>query len=164
MLVQQLNLKIAGPYVEQYQAMLDKMLADHVIDPTESAEYQAWMDKYLPILNEQLKNATERLTGNAEKTDSVETSALQKGIQNITETTGQALEALGNSIRFYVAEIAARALKMESIVSGWTGAESPILNELKTQTAILKSIQTSFSATIRAGHSQGGSGIKVFID
>lgn len=164
MLVQQLNLKIAGPYVEQYQAMLDKMLADHVIDPTESAEYQAWMDKYLPILNEQLKNATERLTGKAEKTDSVETSALQKGIQNITETTGQALEALGNSIRFYVAEIAARALKMESIVSGWTGAESPILNELKTQTAILKSIQTSFSATIRAGHSQGGSGIKVFID
>ena len=164
-LVQQLNLKITGPYVEQYQAMLDKMLADNVIDPTESAEYQAWMDKYLPILNEQLKNATERLTGkSSEATDSVETSALQKGIQSITETTGQALEALGNSIRFYVAEIAARVLRMESIISGWTGTESPILNELKTQTAILRSIQTSFSGTIKSGHSQGGSGIKVFID
>ena len=163
-LVQQLNLKIAGPYVEQYQAMLDRMLEDHTIDPTESAEYQAWMDKYLPLLNDQLKNATERLQGSTSKTDSVETSALQKGIESITETTAQALEALGNSIRFYVAEIAARMLIMERIISGTSEIESPILSELKAQTVILRSIDKSFGTIIRAGHPQGGSGMKVFIN
>lgn len=163
-LVQQLNLKIAGPYVEQYQAMLDRMLEDHTIDPTESAEYQAWMDKYLPLLNDQLKNATERLQGSTSKTDSVETSALQKGIESITETTAQALEALGNSIRFYVAEIAARMLIMERIISGTSEIESPILSELKAQTVILRSIEKSFGTIIRAGHPQGGSGMKVFIN
>ena len=66
-------------------------------------------------------------------------SALQKGIQGLSESTGQVIESLLNSLRFYVADSN---------------------SELKSQTKYMRDMYNMLSS-MPASHSQGGRGIKV---
>lgn len=66
-------------------------------------------------------------------------SALQKGIHSLSESTGQAIESLLNSLRFYVADSN---------------------SELKSQTKYMRDMYNMLSS-MTASHSQGGRGIKV---
>ena len=101
-------------------------------------------------------------------------SALQQGIQSITESTGQALESVLNSLRFYVAQsqsdiriirdtliqrlgTAAGAITQES-------ASNPVLLELQVHTTLLTEIRDTISSCTKTGHRLGRSGIKVFMD
>lgn len=70
-------------------------------------------------------------------------SALQKGIQGITEQTAQVLESYLNSVRMYVATISADTTSQ--------------LNEVKAIHRLLDSVTLG-------GHSRGGVGFKVFMD
>ena len=66
-------------------------------------------------------------------------SALQKGIHSLSESTGQVIESLLNSLRFYVADSN---------------------SELKSQTKYMRDMYNMLSS-MTASHSQGGRGIKV---
>lgn len=66
-------------------------------------------------------------------------SALQKGIHSLSESTGQVIESLLNSLRFYVADSN---------------------SELKSQTKYMRDMYNMLSS-MTAIHSQGGRGIKV---
>lgn len=92
-------------------------------------------------------------------------------MQNITESTGQALESLLNSIRFFVAQqttdvSAIRVLLQRlSSVDISTTTDTPMLMELRTQTTYLRQIRDTLNNVVRpSGHPKQGAGVKIFMD
>lgn len=99
-------------------------------------------------------------------------SALQQDIQGVTEQTAKALEALLNSIRFFVAkqteDIAAiRALLSGSQAIDVSASDNPMVTILREQAGYLKnmlSIMTDmWNQAFAPGHPKGGRGLKVFM-
>lgn len=90
-------------------------------------------------------------------------SGLQKGIQEVSETTAQALEALLNSIRFFVADDNATLHNLYTQLFSAEEGANPMLTELRTQTRLLTSIDKRLANVIKGGHNKGGDGIKTFI-
>lgn len=88
-------------------------------------------------------------------------SGLAAGIQGVTEETAQILEALLNSMRFYVADTNEQ---IKSILNTMNGAndENPFLKELKNQTKYLASIDKRLDSVISATKRASGSHINVF--
>lgn len=101
---------------------------------------------------------------------SSELSKLQQGIQSITETTGQALESLLNSMRFFVSQQATDVSAIRAILTERLGTitgqsqESPVVSAIENQTAVIREIRSMFSDVFRYGHPKGGAGIKIFMD
>lgn len=101
-------------------------------------------------------------------------SALQQGIQSVTESTAQALESILNSLRYYVAtqqsdiRIIRDTLleKLGNSISAITqdASSSPVLIELRLQTTILTDIRDTLASCVKGGHKQGRNGIKVFMN
>ena len=101
-------------------------------------------------------------------------SALQQGIQSVTESTAQALESILNSCRWYIAQQQAdiRIIrdtlleKLGNSISAITQdtSSSPVLIELRLQTTILTDIRDTLASCVKGGHKQGRNGIKVFMN
>lgn len=101
-------------------------------------------------------------------------SALQQGIQSVTESTAQALESILNSIRYYVATQQAdiriiRDTLLEKLGNSINAitqdtSSSPVLIELRLQTTILTDIRDTLASCVKGGHKQGRNGIKVFMN
>lgn len=101
-------------------------------------------------------------------------SALQQGIQSVTESTAQALESIINSIRYYVATQQAdiriiRDTLLEKLGNSINAitqdtSNSPVLIELRLQTTILTDIRDTLASCVKGGHKQGRNGIKVFMN
>ena len=101
-------------------------------------------------------------------------SALQQGIQSVTESTAQALESILNSCRWYIAQQQAdiRIIrdtlleKLGNSISAITQdtSSSPVLIELRLQTTILTDIRDTLTSCVKGGHKQGRNGIKVFMN
>lgn len=101
-------------------------------------------------------------------------SALQQGIQSVTESTAQALESILNSLRYYVATQQADVRiirdtlleKLGNSINAITQdtSSSPVLIELRLQTTILTDIRDTLSSCVKGGHKQGRNGIKVFMN
>lgn len=101
-------------------------------------------------------------------------SALQQGIQSVTESTAQALESILNSLRYYVATQQADVRiirdtlleKLGNSISAITQdtSSSPVLIELRLQTTILTDIRDTLASCVKGGHKQGRNGIKIFMN
>lgn len=101
-------------------------------------------------------------------------SALQQGIQSVTESTAQALESILNSLRYYVATQQAdvriiRDTLLEKLGNSLSAitqdtSSSPVLIELRLQTTILTDIRDTLASCVKCGHKQGRNGIKVFMN
>lgn len=101
-------------------------------------------------------------------------SALQQGIQAVTENTAQALESLLNSMRYYLATQQADVRIIRDTLIERLGASvgavlqdannNPVLVELRLQTTLLTDIRNTLSSCVKSGHSQGSKGIKVFMN
>ena len=98
-------------------------------------------------------------------------SQLQQGIQSLSESTGQALESLLNSIRFFVAQQSTDVAAIRQLLSATSNIEvsntdnSPMLRELQAQTNVLNKIYGKLDSVIKnGGHPKNGAGIKVFQD
>lgn len=98
-------------------------------------------------------------------------SALQQGIQSLTESTGQELESLLNSIRFYVAQQSSDVQMIRQMIGAMSAGgiqggdgDTPMLTELRSQTNILGRIYGLMSQVVKvSGHVNGGAGVKVFV-
>ncbi|MBQ0073132.1 MAG: hypothetical protein KBT34_02935 [Prevotella sp.] len=88
-------------------------------------------------------------------------SGLAAGIQGVTEETAQVLEALLNSMRFYVAD-SNKDLKTIMLTLTNPPSDNVFLSELKAQTAQLEMLNKTLNGLVRAGHRMGGHGLKVF--
>ena len=138
----------------------------------ELEEIKKLKDKNLSEYNEYLKKMMEIL--NVKPSGDSNLSALQQGIQSITETTGQALESLLNSMRYYLATQQAdvrliRDTLLERLGTAISSVaqdsnNSPVLIELRLQTTILGEIRDTLSSCVKGGHKQGRNGIKVFMN
>lgn len=129
-------------------------------------------DKNLALFNEYAKNLMDVL--NVKPTGSSNISALQQGIQSVTESTAQALESLLNSMRYYLATQQADVRIIRDTLIERLGASvgavlqdannNPVLVELRLQTTLLTDIRDTLSSCVKSGHSQGNKGIKVFMN
>ena len=180
MLTKQLMNRATSKYIQPILEAFDKAVSEgseggnNGLDVTKK-EIEGIMelkDKNLALFNEYAKNFMDVL--NFKPTGSSNISALQQGIQSVTESTAQALESILNSLRFYVATQQADVRiirdtlleKLGNSISAITQdtSSSPVLIELRLQTTILTDIRDTLASCVKGGHKQGRNGIKVFMN
>lgn len=179
MLKKQLMQRAAQKYLKPIFDAFDKAVSEgsaggnqgREVTEEEIARIQQLKDSQLKSFDEYAKALMKVLGIKPNGASTGELSKLQQGIQSLTESTGQALESLLNSIRFFVAQqssdvsVIRSILQQSSNVDISSYAETPMLSELMAQTNILKNIYSKLDSVIRpSGHPKLGAGIKVFLD
>lgn len=180
MLTKQLMNRATSKYIQPILEAFDKAVSEgseggnNGLDVTkkEFEGIKELKDKNLALFNEYAKNLMDVL--NVKPTGSSNISALQQGIQSVTESTAQALESILNSLRYYVATQQADVRiirdtlleKLGNSISAITQdtSSSPVLIELRLQTTILTDIRDTLASCVKGGHKQGRNGIKVFMN
>lgn len=168
MVKQQAAMLISQAYVDRWKNQLEQYINPDDLELS-TDEAKRWVNAVttsLPQLNEALEKyftamqqAGVDLGGGSDS----ELSGLQRGIQSVSESTAQIIEAYLNSVRFYVADSNTKLTQLVNQVVGGENTPNPILSELKTQTELVRGISTLLNSVVRGSHSMGGQGIKVFI-
>ena len=177
LLKKQLMMRAADTYIKPILAAFDAAVAEgsaggnNGLDVTEEElnRIKELKDTNLALFDEYAKGLMEIL--GVSPTTSASLSDLQQGIQSLSESTGQALESLLNSIRFFVAQqstdVAAirQLLSAGSSLNTTTDTNTPMLKELQAQTNYLSKIYSMLGSVVKSGgHPKAGAGIKVFQD
>lgn len=180
MLTKQLMNRATSKYIQPILEAFDKAVSEgseggnNGLDVTkkELEGIKGLKDKNLALFNEYAKNLMDVL--NVKPAGSSNISALQQGIQSVTESTAQALESILNSLRYYVATQQADVRiirdtlleKLGNSINAITQdtSSSPVLIELRLQTTILTDIRDTLASCVKGGHKQGRNGIKVFMN
>lgn len=180
MLTKQLMNRTTSKYIQPILEAFDKAVSEgseggnNGLDVTkkELEGIKELKDKNLALFNEYAKNLMDVL--NVKPAGSSNISALQQGIQSVTESTAQALESILNSLRYYVATQQADVRiirdtlleKLGNSINAITQdtSSSPVLIELRLQTTILTDIRDTLASCVKGGHKQGRNGIKVFMN
>lgn len=180
MLTKQLMNRATSKYIQPILEAFDKAVSEgseggnNGLDVTkkELEGIKELKDKNLALFNEYAKNLMDVL--NVKPAGSSNISALQQGIQSVTESTAQALESMLNSLRYYVATQQAdiriiRDTLLEKLGNSINAitqdtSSSPVLIELRLQTTILTDIRDTLASCVKGGHKQGRNGIKVFMN
>ena len=177
LLKKQLMMRAADKYIQPILAAFDKAVAEgeaggnNGLDVTEEElnRIKELKDTNLALFDEYAKGLMEIL-GVSPKT-SAALSDLQQGIQSLSESTGQALESLLNSIRFFVAQQSTDVAAIRQLLAAGSGlntttdTNTPMLKELQAQTNYLSKIYSMLGSVVKAGgHPKAGAGIKVFQD
>lgn len=180
MLTKQLMNRATSKYIQPILEAFDKAVSEgseggnNGLDVTkkELEGIKELKDKNLALFNEYAKNLMDVL--NVKPADSSNISALQQGIQSVTESTAQALESILNSCRWYIAQQqqdvrAIRTLLEERLgnvvsqaISG--GSSNQMITLMEQQSGYLRQICDNWSSVMKTGHSQGGRGLKVFMN
>lgn len=168
LIVQQMSLKVAGKYIDKVLDATNKALSDTKIDEWEAQQIQKAKDEAVEGMNKEMEELSkipwmqDWINGSASNL-----SGLAEGIQGVTESTAQVIEAYLNSIRFFVAENNSY-LKVIAEANGMSEEypANPMLSELRSQTSILRSIESLFDSVIqRGGHGKyGGYFLKVAME
>ena len=163
-LLTQLSSQFIDPILESFNKMFDESsLGGTDLTGAELDSFRELYEKYSELFDERAKAYLEALgiepgTGG----ETAELSGLSKGIQSVTEETAQALEALLNSMRFFVADSNTQLKSIYAALTSQDALQNPILSEMKMQTALMQSLNNMFSSVIKSGHpTLGGSFIKV---
>lgn len=180
MLTKQLMNRATSKYIQPILEAFDKAVSEgseggnNGLDVTkkELEGIKKMKDKNLALFNEYAKNLMDVL--NVKPTGSSNISALQQGIQSVTESTAQALESILNSCRWYIAQQqqdvrAIRTLLEERLgnvvsqaISG--GSSNQMITLMEQQSGYLRQICDNWASVMKTGHSQGGRGLKVFMN
>lgn len=165
-LLTQLSSQFIDPILDSFNKMFDESsLGGTDLTGAELDAFRELYEKYSELFDERAKAYLEALgiepgTGG----ETAELSGLSKGIQSVTEETAQALEALLNSMRFFVADSNTQLKSIYAALTSQDALQNPILSEMKMQTALMQSLNNMFSSVIKSGHpTLGGSFIKVSI-
>lgn len=150
MLKQQATMLITGNFLDRWKKQLDQYINADDLELT-SDEAKKWVDAVkedLPVLNEALENYFNAMSEAGIKGGDT-MSELQKGIQGVTEETAQALEALLNSMRYFVSD---SNLQLRSILNTLIAPapENPYLLELKAQTEQLKMMNSLWNRIVKS--------------
>lgn len=84
-----------------------------------------------------------------------ELSGLQRGIEGVTETTAQALEALLNSMRYYVSDTNGILRQLYASFMSADETMNPMLYELKQHTTLLNAIHSLLNSTTKLTNNNG---------
>lgn len=127
-------------------------------------ELEAWRKLYEKKSEEfnNRANAIIDALGIAPKDMDAELSGIQRGIQGVTETTAQALEALLNSIRFYSSDTNSVIKQLYFSIMSADENVNPMLAELRSQTRWLSSIHDLIKSSTKSV-GPNGNAMKVVI-
>lgn len=161
-IMKQLALRGIEKFLEPIMKNLDNMIgSDSYLSNDELEALQKQIEETMPALNEYFKTITENfgvpITGGEDNG-----STLNKGIQSITESQADVLTAYANSIRFFSADSNLRLQNIEAMFNGTI--ESPLITEMRNQTMLIRNINSLLDGVVKAGHPDGGFGIRVFMD
>lgn len=141
-IAEQAAMRVTETFLEPFYESLNEALKDYELTVQESKDLREMVEKIAPDLSSALEKIWGQLGGSG-GSEAGGLSALQKGIQGVSEETAQVIEAYLNSVRMYVATISADTTSQ--------------LNEVKAIHRLLDSVTLG-------GHSRGGAGFKVFMD
>lgn len=160
LIVKQATMRLAQGRLKELFEKIDESVTEGSVGginltKEELANIQALGESALKGLNEDLLALMETLgykgTSVGQKS---ELSALQQGIQAMSEETAGELQALLNSIRWFVSQqttdvTAIRNILESEYLSSGDGSSNPMLIELKSQTEYLKLMSDNFEGTIK---------------
>ena len=161
----QAYMKIADHWINKFGDMINASFDNY--GQVNYEKLQKAMQWFTEVAMPQMDNALEGMTDfwknigiNWTGTTS-SLSGLAAGIQGVTEETAQILEALLNSMRYYVADTNEQ-LRQIFVTMTNPNEENPFLKELKNQTKYLASIDKRLDSVISATKRASGSHINVF--
>lgn len=160
LIVKQATMRLAQGRLKELFEKIDESVTEGSVGginltKEELANIQALGESALKGLNEDLLALMETLgykgTSVGQKS---ELSALQQGIQAMSEETAGELQALLNSIRWFVSQqttdvTAIRNILESEYLSSGDGSSNPMLIELKSQTEYLKLMSDNFEDTVQ---------------
>lgn len=180
LIVKQATTRLVGKMIEPILKAVDEAVSEGSeggnkgLEVTKS-ELQKIIDMWGqvgPVLDKNLKSLMDAMGYKPGLNSNL--SALQQGIQAVTENTAQTLESLLDSMRFYLATQQADVRIIRDTLIERLGASvgavlqdannNPVLVELRLQTTLLTDIRDTLSSCVKSGHSQGNKGIKVFMN
>ena len=180
LIVKQATTRLVGKMIEPILKAVDEAVSEGSeggnkgLEVTKS-ELQKIIDMWGqvgPVLDENLKSLMNAMGYKPGLNSNL--SALQQGIQAVTENTAQTLEGLLDSMRYYLATQQADVRIIRDTLIERLGASvgavlqdannNPVLVELRLQTTLLTDIRDTLSSCVKSGHSQGSKGIKVFMN
>lgn len=179
LIVKQATVRLVGKMIEPVLKAIDEAVAEgseggnNGLEIT-SSELQKISDLWKqtsPNLNDGLKSIMEILGYKPGANSKL--SALQQGIQSVSEATAQALESIINSIRYFVAQQQSDVAAIRNILEVRLGAvtaqgesggsSNQMIALMEQQAGYLHEICDNWSSVLKGGHKQGGKGIKVFM-
>lgn len=163
-LKQQAAMAISQKFIQPIIDDLNSALDDYELDDKEAQNLYNNAMATMPELSKFLEEWFKPFLGMIGDTEEVSLSGLQKGIQGVTEETAQIIEALLNSMRYYVADTNAKLNSIYLMLSGTEGVPNPMLVELRAQTEQLRAINRLIRNVTASGHPNGGDGIKIFMN
>lgn len=163
-LKQQAAMAISKKFIQPIIDDLNTALDDYKLDDKEAQDLYNKAMATMPELSKFLEEWFKPFLGMIGDTEEGSLSGLQKGIQGVTEETAQIIEALLNSMRYYVADTNAKLNSIYLMLSGTEGVPNPMLVELRAQTEQLRAINRLIRNVTASGHPNGGDGIKIFMN
>lgn len=174
LIVKQATMRLAQGRLKELFEKIDESVTEGSVGginltKEELANIQALGESALKGLNEDLLALMETLgykgTSVGQKS---ELSALQQGIQAMSVETAGELQALLNSIRWFVSQQTTDVTEIRNILeseylSSGDGSSNPILIELKSQTEYLKLMSDNFESILSYSGNSKGRGIRVFM-
>lgn len=160
----QAAMQITGAFAERWKKDLEKYINadDTKLTKDEAKKWAEEVRKTMPELSAALEGYLGAFKDMA-TTEGSGLSALQKGIQGITEDQADVLAAYWNSVRGYTASIDS---KMDLVLAnlGASAEDNPMLEQMRLVAKNTSAINTLLNSLVKGGHPQGGQGLKVFID
>ena len=172
----QLMLRVAQKYLKPLLEMIDKSLEEGsdggmILTDQELAAINNLGDSTMKQIEEAFRNVTDSIGFVSKAKDNL--SGLQQGIQAVTETTAKSLEGLLGSMRYYLATQQADVRiirdtlleRLGTIAQQQAGGSSNIMVDLlQQQVEYMKRLSSNFESVMKAGHSKGGYGLRVFLN
>lgn len=172
----QLMLRVAQKYLKPLLEMVDKSLEEGsdggmMLTDQELAAINNLGDSTMKQLEEAFRNVTDSIGFVSKAKDNL--SGLQQGIQAVTETTAKSIEGLLGSMRYYLATQQADVRiirdtlleRLGTIAQQQAGGSSNIMVDLlQQQVEYMKRLSSNFESVMKAGHSKGGYGLRVFLN
>lgn len=157
-------MKVAGRFIDQWNSVLERYVNND--DNLSLGEITSWanmIEQDLPALSSQLETFFKAFDGILGDTQG-NLSGLQRGIHQLTESTGTELASYLNSIRFIVSDSNAQ---LRLLVSAQTGAttrsENPMVEQLRVIAQQTSAINTLLNSLTAPHPTQSGRGLKVVI-
>ena len=179
LIVKQATVRLVGKMIEPVLKAIDEAVAEGSeggnngleITSSELKKISDLWGKISPNINDGLKSIVETLGYKPGANSNL--SALQQGIQSVSEATASALESIINSIRYFVAQQQSDVAAIRNILEARLGAvtaqgesggsSNQMIALMEQQVGYLHEICDNWSSVLKGGHKQGGKGIKVFM-
>lgn len=179
LVVKQATVRLVGKMIKPVLEAIDEAVAEGSeggnngleVTSSELKKISDLWGKISPNLNDGLKSLVEILGYKPGANSNL--SALQQGIQSVSEATAQSLESIINSIRYFVAQQQSDVAAIRNILEARLGAvtaqgesggsSNQMIALMEQQAGYLHEICDNWSSVLKGGHKQGGKGIKVFM-